>query len=113
MSNLNEIKARYADMSKYDLMARNEANQFIENAIADIPAILSALEAVVAENAKLREACDVGMLLSNMAYNLVQDERINETTRADLNRLRVAWDEANRQLSESIYRWAKVVTLYN
>lgn len=57
-----------------------------------------------AEIERLRKACVIGALLSNMAYNLAQDERVNEITRNDLNRLRVAWDEANRQLAEPIHR---------
>lgn len=73
------------------------------------------LDRLRAENARLQTELDehrsalilirdMGALLSNMAYNLAQDERVNEITRNDLNRLRVAWDEANRQLAEPIHR---------
>lgn len=41
---LQQIRARYADMSQYALMEWGAANKFIDRAVEDIPALLAEVE---------------------------------------------------------------------
>jgi hypothetical protein len=55
------------------------------------------------DDEKLKEILRVGQLLSNAAFQLKQDNRLDEQTRSTLKETQEAWDRAYRE-------WFKIQT---